>query len=71
MIYMDATQAQRISNNPGLFECNCHLREDTSSIIVNENNRSVELSAGIRDLSAALKSIMIDHGVKEDATAMR
>jgi hypothetical protein len=60
---MNDLQARVLFNYPVLYDCVCHIREempgeDTSSIIIDTNNKLVKLTEDIRDLSIVLRKQM-------------
>ena len=55
---MNEIQAKIMLEHPELYECDCHLKEDVSSIILNANAELVKITGSIRDLSVVLKNKM-------------
>lgn len=57
---MNALQLKVILEHPESYECDCHLKEDVSSVIINDNTELVKITRSIRDLSTVLRKKMED-----------
>lgn len=55
---MNGLQAKMMLEHPELYECDCYLNEDASSIIINANAELVKLTESIRNLSITVRKGM-------------
>jgi hypothetical protein len=55
---MNGLQAKMMLEHPELYDCDCHLREDASAIILEANTELIKITHGIRELSILLRKKM-------------